>query len=777
MSSLRGIEVAYSVSARHLAEFALEHGDLAYEMQGAERLWEGMEGHMRLQRQLDKSYTVEERVSITLDIDGIMLTVQGRADAVCRHEGTLSVEEIKTTHADPGSIKESDYPEHRAQAEIYAYIIAKKERYSDCETVVIYYNLNTGTSRRAKKVSFGELEERFYGYVKPYVRWIIALENHHGAFIDTAKGLKFPFPDYRDGQREMAANVFTAARDKKRALIEAPTGIGKTAASLFGAIKALSETCGSAVFYLTARTTGKASAEYALGIMRGAGLRARSVTITAKERVCVTGDKNCLGCPYAREYFSRHRAVLVQALETDELNAETIRRIALENELCPFELSLDMAETADIVICDYNYVFDPRVSLKRFFTTKSDCILLVDEAHNLPDRARDMLTAALKGREIAALYRKLDRYDPVRPLLEPLIKALKAPKEAQTEVLETPSDAVAIAAQNFADSVAGILSRSHPQYQPIASLMFDSLWYAKRHGEFDHEANRFTLVPEGTRYTATLLNVDPKKHIDACFKKVRSASVFSATLTPNAFYAQSMAIDESEGDTVLSLASPFPRENQLTMLMPVNVRYSSRAETLSDVCESIHILANAGSGGCIACFPSYAYLEEAYMRYTYLYPDERVIKQNRRSNEDDRADFIANFRENERLLAFVVLGGVFAEGIDLPGNRLVSAAVVTVGYPLICLEREIMRGMLDDGEGSGYDSAYVYPGFRRVLQAAGRVIRTQTDRGAVLLIDERFREEKYMEMMPGHWRVRGVNDKERLKALLDRFFSKETGAQ
>ena len=760
----------YTVSARHLAEFALEHGDLYMEIDAAQRMREGMEGHLRLQRQLDDTYTTEESVVTEIKKDGVSLKITGRADAVRRYNKTLTIEEIKTTQLTPDSVSEKDHPEHRAQAEIYAYIIAKKEGCKEAEVAVIYYNLNGGMSRRPETVSIFELERRFYSYTDPYIRWILALETRREKFIPSVRELRFPFETYRDGQRQMAKSIFLAAREKRRALIEAPTGIGKSAASLFGALKALGEGYGTALFYLTARTTGKASAENALRIMREKGLCVRSVTITAKEKACLLENRNCLGCPYAADYFSRHRAVLVQALETDVLDAESIKNIALENELCPFELSLDLAESADVVICDYNYVFDPRVRLKRFFTNAFDGLVLVDEAHNLPDRARDMLTASLNGRAVARIYRKLDKDDPFRMPIEKLLEALACKKDAETEVKELPEDKIAIAAENLSDFISERLSNWHPLFGELSILMFDTLWYAKRHGEFDPEMSRFTLVPDGRFYNATLLCVDARKHIDASLKRVRSSSVFSATLTPNDFYAECMAINAREGDDVISLPSPFPKENQLTLLCETDVRYASREETLNDVCACIHEMKLAKKGAYIACFPSYAYMELAFDRYLMLYPDDHAIKQGRSIPEEERAAFIDSFAGRDSI-AFIVLGGVFAEGVDLPGDKLLGAAVVTVGYPQICLEREIMSEMLDYGNGEGRDYAYIYPGFRRVMQAAGRVIRTENDKGVVLLIDARFRDEKYRELMPENWRVRRVNDRKKLKNVLARFWA------
>ena len=747
--------MTYSVNVRPLAEFALEGGDLAMDGASVERMREGMEGHLRLQRQLDDTWRTEEPVAYELDCAGIRLRVQGRADAVRRFQGNLTIEEIKTTRQDPAAIGPGGYAVHWAQAEVYAAMLCMREGYEHAEVALIYYNLSGSKARLARNYSASRLRELFFAYAQPYARWISALEVWRGKFQPSVAELKFPFDTYRDGQRQMAANTYVAARDRRRVMIEAPTGIGKTAAALFGALKAAGEGRASAIFYLTARTTGRRAAENALELMRGQGLRVRSVTITAKEKVCVPGDLSCVECPYSQGYYDRRRAVLVRALEMERLGAAEIRVLAEAEKLCPFELSLDLSESADVIICDYNYAFDPRVRLQRFFTRKNDCALLVDEAHNLPERARDMLSASLSGREIARLRRDIGKNDPLYAALTKAARALKAGEEAEFETLTQAPDGIAIAAEELADALTGSIPAGHPHYRRLVRLMLDATWYMKRHGEFSEEESRAMLAPDGKFYTVTLLCVDPSKYLDKCLKRVGGAAFFSATLTPLDFYARQLAVSENDGGAILSLASPFPPENQLTMLLPLATRYRERENTLGELCRALRAMMAGKKGNYIACFPSHAYLNLAYEQFRAMYPDVRCVKQGAAMDESARAAFIQNFVGNSgEMLGFIALGGVFAEGVDLPGDSLIGAAIVSVGIPQIGQEREIIREINESGEGEGYDFAYVYPGFRRVMQAAGRVIRTETDRGVVLLIDERFAQEKYIELMPAHWRVR-----------------------
>ena len=765
----------YSVNVRTVAEFAFEGGDLAADYSAVERMREGMEGHLTLQRQLDSSWRTEEPQAIDVRLMDIDIRVQGRVDAVRRHAGALTIEEIKTTRRNPAHIGADEFPVHWAQAEMYAAMICKKEGYAVCEVALIYYNINGDRARLSRTYTADRLWALLIEYLSPYARWLMAMEEWRGKFMPSVSRLRFPFENYRDGQRQMAKNVYVAARDHRRVMIEAPTGIGKTAAALFGALKAMGESRVSAIFYLTARTTGRRSAENALEIMRAQGLSVRSVTITAKEKACIPGDVNCRMCPYSAGYYDRRRAVLTMALQMEKLGAEEIRALAEDHELCPFELSLDLAENADVVICDYNYVFDPRVRLIRFFTRKSSCVLLVDEAHNLSERARDMLTAELSGREIARLRRDIGKNDPLYPALTKMLKALKAGEDFEDEVLTRAPDGVAIAADELMEALTDSIPAGHPEYRRLVRLLLDAAWYVRRHGEFSENESRAVLEKEGRLIRARLMCVDPANHLDKCLKKVGDAVFFSATLTPAEFYARQLAIREDEGDALLSLASPFPRENQLTLLLRSETRYARREESLGDICRGIYAMVSAKNGNYIACFPSYAYMNMAFERFQLMFPDVHLLKQRPGMTDTEREAFISEFQPGGkgRMLAFIALGGVFAEGVDLPGDRLSGAAIVSVGIPLICREREIIREFTDDGEGAGYDFAYTYPGFRRVQQAAGRVIRTETDRGVVLLMDDRFVQEKYVQLMPAHWNVRVMPDASAASAAIKRFWARQ----
>ncbi len=767
--------VVHSVSARALAEFAFEKGDLIPAARAAARMRDGVRGHQALQEMLPFSWRPEVPVARDIPIDGRVLRVHGRADAASIEPDIVRVQEIKTTVRDPGTILKYDYPVHWAQGEIYAALFCMNEGVARAEVRLTYARLDGKKRDYSEEYEAWELEERLLAYARPYLDWIARVDDWKDRSRPTLESLPFPFEQYREGQREMARAVYMAMKRHAGALIEAPTGIGKTAAALFGALKALGRGYITAVFYLTARTTGRRAAEDALDLMRAKGLALRSAAITAKEKCCLLEKPDCMGCPYAAGYFDRRREALKEALNLQRLDADAVRELALRHELCPFELSLDISETADVVICDYNYAFDPKVRLKRYFDGRSRAGLLVDEAHNLADRARDMLSAELSGPKIQAARKLVAQFEgphsPMGQEMDLLLAALDG-RDAEQEASSELPGAIVEAARRFAEA-AGELEPAEPE---VTQLVFDVQWFARVAKQFDEDGYRALIVPEKDLLTVRLWCFDPSGHLKKALSRVGGAALFSATLAPMDFYAGALGVDGPD-DAQLRLESPFPRENLRVMSMPVAVGLKDRERTLGAVSQVIHAMAQAHPGNYIACFPSYAYLAQAYQRYRLLFPYDDVCRQSSPMSETQRSEFIDRFRPapERSLVAFIVLGGVFAEGIDLPEDRLSGAAIVSTGMPQLSFEREMLQEQLDDADGGGYDAAYTFPGIRRVLQAAGRVIRTERDRGVVLLMDVRYGQEKYRSLMPPHWDVQSIKKMSELKRELSRFWAEERG--
>ena len=768
---MRDVTEVHVVSVRALAEYACASGSIAAGAMMARRLREGREGHQAIQNLLPENWQTEAPVELQAEIAGVPMLVQGRADALCYEGNTVCVAEIKTTRGDPYHICQDDYPVHWAQAEIYAHMFCVRSGCIDAEVLLIYTGVHGGNQRFKRRFTAQELEQRFQNYAEPYALWLREENSWKADSEPTLQSLKFPFEDYRDGQKEMARYIFRALCQDGRTLIEAPTGIGKTAASLYGALKALGKGKITSIFYLTARTTGRRAAENALQLMRKSGLRIRSVTITAKEKVCFLHKPDCGMCRYGDGYYDRRREALRRAMGQEVFGPEEIEALAREFEICPFELSLDLTEIADVVICDYNYVFDPRVRLKRHFDKKSRAGILIDEAHNLPDRAREMYSASLSGERVHELRERIGRIFGAEDILCRSMAQLETAltlEDAEYDARREAPKELVLAAAAFADQA----EKLRVSEEDTVELMLECNWFVRVAKQFDEQAYRALVRPEGTgkHIEVKLWCYAPEKYLDRTFSRVGGAALFSATLAPIDFYARLLAVPEKK--RWLKLESPFPKENLFVARIPVSVRYRTRNETMEHVVRVIHAMSEAHTGNYIACFPSHAYLMQACKYYCTRFPGEQVICQESHMTEEKRQKFIAKFRSNpERsMVAFIVLGGVFAEGVDLPDDLLSGAAIVSTGMPQVNPESELLRELYDDGFEGGTDAAYTYPGFRRVLQAAGRVIRTETDRGVVLLLDERYSAEKYLELMPDHWQVHKITSMSALNRRLNAFW-------
>lgn len=769
-----GVAEVHVASVQAIAEYACAHGGIVSGAMLARRLREGREGHQALQRALPEDWQVEVALSIEIEIEGVRLRVQGRADALCARAGEVEIAEIKTTRGNPYELCQDDYPAHWAQAEIYGHLYCAQTGCPEAALELIYAGSRGREQRFRRRFSAAELARRFLEYARPYARLLRAQQDWKQDSGATLQTLKFPYANYREGQREMAKCVFRALTHGGRALIEAPTGIGKTAASLYGALRALGTGKITSVFYLTARTTGRRAAESALELMRASGLKLRAVTLTAKEKICFLQKPDCMLCRYGEGYYDRRREALREAMGVEALDEAEIARIARDHEICPFEFSLDLTQVADVVICDYNYVFDPRVRLKRHFDKKSGAGLLIDEAHNLPDRAREMYSAALSGSRVANLRRRIAQTFGDEDMLAQAIARLESEltrPDAEYDASRVPPEGLCRAAADFAEQA----ERLRASDEDTLELSQACAWFCRVARRFDEAAYRALVRPEGegAHIEVKLWCFAPEKFLDRSLARVAGAAMFSATLAPMDFYARLLAAPDRA--RWLRLESPFPKENLFVARLPVAVKYRERDESMEQVARILDAMARAHPGNYLACFPSHAYLTKAYRYYRTRYPGARAICQEARMSEAKRRAFIEQFElgRADSMVAFIVLGGVFSEGVDLPDERLSGAAIVSTGIPQVNPESELLRELYDDGFEGGTDAAYTYPGFRRVLQAAGRVIRTESDRGVVLLLDARYAAEKYLELTPAHWQLRKISSMSALNRQLNAFWSQK----
>ena len=813
------------LAVRQLVEFLLQTGDIDSRFAGFDRANEGARIHRKLQKQAGEGYQPEVFLSGSREVDGIRCTVEGRADGIFTDsEGRTVIDEIKTTGVPSGEISAELNFCHWAQGMVYASLYAAQQDLPEAAVRLTYYQIDDDKIFYfTRYFSRDELEDFFLGLLRQYAPWARRQLDWDAARAASLQAMRFPYASYRPGQRALAGEVYRACKTGRdagkggfRLFCQAPTGTGKTMSALFPSLKAMGEGTGEKLFYFTARTTARAAAEDAVVLLRQAnpGLVFRSVTLTAKEKVCLAkneaGRPVCMpeACPYARGYYDRRKEALAALLDGGgQLDRPAIEAAARQFTVCPFELGLDLSDWADLVIGDYNYLFDPTVHLRRFFELAGDWIFLIDEAHNLPDRAREMYSAsfakssiteakrallrgknALKGhllradRELLVLRRAVEALAPRRrteagpesvPASEPpqaeqlgfFDQPPAAKKTAPSPALPEPlyaqdgtvffrelPPAVVRPLYSLLPPLQDWLEHNpdDPAHEQLLDLYFslhDLLRTADRYDE--HSVTQLTA--RGSELTIRLLCLDPSAFVDESLACGRTSVLFSATLIPPAYYKKVLGCG---GARAVALESPFPPGNLGLYCLPgISTRYRHREASVGPISDALAALAQSKVGNYLAFFPSYAYLRQVWADFTARYPGIRTIAQESGLDEAGRAAFLARFAPDpaETLLGFGVLGGVFGEGVDLVGSRLIGCAIVGVGLPQVSPRQEMLRRYFDDKDGCGFDYAYRFPGMNKVLQAAGRVIRTEQDRGVVLLLDDRFAQEGYRRLFPRHW--------------------------
>ena len=789
--------LAAALSVRRLVEFLLRTGSIDNRFTGFDRANEGARLHRRLQKEaarLYPDYRAEVPLKETLTCAGVTYTLEGRADGIYTRDGVTVIEEIKTTACPSDRITEDHAPEHWGQGEVYAAIYARQNGLDNLRVQLTYYQVEEElTLRFQRDYTAEQLQGILTDLLTRYAPWARRAADWRQASRAALEGLGFPFPDYRPGQRAMMTQVYRTCLEGGALLCQAPTGIGKTMSVLFPALKALGAGVAGPVFYLTARGTTRAAAEDALDRLRRSapGLPLRSVTLTAKDKICLCETRECTpeACPYADGYYARCKDALWAALgdETGALGAEALQRYARAYTVCPFELGLDLSLWSDVIVGDYNYLFDPVVRLQRFFETRGDYLFLLDEAHNLPDRAREMHTAALAGSAFRDARRRLGKgRSRLKTALGKVCTHFTAWRRRCEEAAGDRSGKTVFAPDRdeefdrlltrLCDPLEGWLDEHREPDETHAALLqlyFDVRAWLRVADTFD---DHFVLQLSafGSEVRATQLCLDPSAFLQADFGRGRAAVLFSATLGPAAYYKDLCGLPDARA---VALRSPFdPRRLALVCPRRISTRYRDRAASLEAVAGCLAAMVQARPGNYLAFFPSYAYLRQVYDVFTAANPGLETLCQTAEMDEAARAEFLARFAPDPAapLLGFAVLGGVFGEGVDLAGDRLIGVAVVGPGLPQVGPRQEQLRDYFEATRGSGFDYAYRYPGMNKVLQAAGRVIRTPADKGVVLLIDDRFTQSDYRRLMPPHWAgLRTVDTPAQLSALLAEFWGGE----
>ncbi|MBC1549376.1 ATP-dependent DNA helicase [Listeria sp. FSL L7-1434] len=751
------------ISVRRLVEFVQRSGSIDSRMTSSDRALEGTKIHQLLQKEAGEEYVAEVRLSIERVVDEIAFSLDGRADGIINAQ---TIDEIKTTETPMEEITEDFRPLHWAQLICYGFMLAEKSDLPEVTLQLTYYQVLDKEVKRFQRVmSRAEMGAFVDDLLSKYAVWAKAAAAWEMKRNKTIQALTFPYDSYRSGQRELAIAVYRTVSSEESLFCEAPTGIGKTMSTLFPGVKAMGEGRTDKLFYFTAKTITRQVAEDALDEMRRKGLAARSVAITAKDKICFLDERKCEPdhCQFARGYYDRLNEGLFDMLQSEEaITRSVVEEYARKYTLCPFELSLDVALFCDVIICDYNYLFDPVVYLKRFFAEgPGKYTFLVDEVHNLVDRARSMYSATLRKSMVLQVKRGLDKKANKRLLnaINAMNKEMIALNKKLTEIGET----IYVEKEKLAEWNEAVLkftfvakewlpqnTQSESQAD-VLELYFESLRYLAI-AEFYDERYVTQLTRSRGDLEIKQLCLDPAFILSEKLKLGSSSVLFSATLRPIDYYTNVLG---GEKDTSrMMFASPFQQKNMHLLVADyISTKYQMRETSLEAVVDALHALASGKTGNYLFFFPSFLYLQNVYDLFKEKYPNIRLQKQGNSMDEAQREHFLEEFQagNEETLVGFCVLGGVFSEGVDLRGDRLVGAAIVGVGLAQLNHESDLIKDYYNKTIGRGFDYAYQIPGMNKVLQAVGRVIRGESDRGVVLLIEERFSADRYRALFPAHW--------------------------
>ena len=753
------------ISFRDLVEFILRNGDLVSGSgtSDKEAMLKGSRLHRKIQKQMGSHYQPEVSLKKDTEYDDLILRVEGRADGIFLQDEQFCIDEIKGVYKKL-ELMEEPVLVHRAQALCYAWIYLDAHDLEKIDIQMTYAHLDTEVIKRFREtLTRAELKQWYEELTDSYHKWLAYQIEWRKKRNESMENLEFPF-EYRKGQRKMVSGIYHAISKKEQIFIQAPTGVGKTMSAVFPAVRAIGQGMAETVFYLTARTITRTVAQDAFEILRDRGLLFKVVTITAKEKLCFCDKPECdpEKCPYAKGHYDRINDAVYELWTTEQsFDRETLLRHAQKWQVCPFEMSLDLAIWMDGVICDYNYVFDPNVCLKRFFgeNVSGNYLFLIDEAHNLVDRGREMYSASICLNDVIET-RKF-----VKPYSQTLWKKLGKVKKQLEELrqncgewkVQENAGVLPISLLSVQGELDQLLEESPAQevVDGILDFYFEVRDFLNISELVDDNYVVYTAFDENGRFYMKLFCVNPAENLQKCLDKGNSTVFFSATLLPLQYYRKMLSTrSENFG---MYVESPFEQKKRCLMICrDVSSKYTRRGyEEYRKIAEYIARMSWQKKGNYMVFFPSYRLMEDVYQ----VYQDEfsvswvRCISQHASMTELEREEFLEEFTEEteETLVGFCVMGGIFSEGIDLIGDRLIGAAVVGTGLPQVNCEREILKGYYDEKGEQGFDYAYRYPGMNKVLQAAGRVIRTKEDTGAILLMDERFLNRDYRNLFPREW--------------------------
>lgn len=764
-------------------EFLLRQGDIDNrrgEVSDKDAMEAGSRMHRKIQKSMGSFYRSEVPLAIDLPMARFVLRIEGRADGIIEQGENVTIDEIKGVYR---NVEEMETPVlvHKAQAMVYAYIYAREHQLKRIGVQMTYCNLETEVIQRfQEEISFDELKQWFDELIAGYMIWADYSFEHRECRQASIANVAFPFP-YRVGQRDMVVSVYSAIRNGTTLFVQAPTGIGKTLATIFPAVQAMGQEMGDKIFYLTAKTITRTVAVDGFEKLREQGLYFSSVVITAKEKICMQESCTCnpIECPYAKGHYDRINDAVYDCITHEQnITREVILAYAQKHQVCPFEFCLDVSLWVDGIICDYNYVFDPRVNLKRYFAqgVKGDYIFLVDEAHNLYERASSMYSAELYKEDFLEIKNLIKSYSS---------KLAKRLENCNRILLEWKKECdgyqIMDSVQPLILKLLSVISeyevfleehRGIPEETRILEFYFQLYQFLNIYERVDENYVVYTEQVNSSSFKVKLYCVNTADNLKECLDKGRATIFFSATLLPIRYYKRLLSDEE---DYAIYIPSPFSKDHLGVMVgRDVSSRYTRRGPAeYQRIYQYIENTVTAKRGNYMVFFPSYKMLEEVYSIALEQGMQDRVtlLAQNPNMKEEEREAFLTAFEEQE-VVGFCTMGGIFSEGIDLTGERLIGAIIVGTGLPMVCNEREILRQYFDRQEGSGFEYAYLYPGMNKVLQAAGRVIRTASDKGIILLLDERFLNSGSRQLFPREWEEYQVVNVEQIKNNVETFWNK-----
>lgn len=837
-------------SVRNLVEFILRGGDIDNRSGRmiTDAMMEGSKIHRKIQRSMGENYQAEVPLALTIEAEEYMLVIEGRADGIAygelpnqnsekeaytqdtfldrtgKSEEMVYIDEIKGVYRNVATMEAPVYV-HKAQAMCYAYIYALQNHLDQIGVQMTYCNLDTEDVKLFQEVfAWDALADWFGNLIAEYRKWADWQIMWRRKRQESIQNLEFPYP-YREGQRKLVGDVYRTIRRGKNLFLQAPTGVGKTISTIFPAVKAVGEELADRIFYLTAKTITATVAKETFGLLREQGYQAKIIQLTAKEKLCLCGNTaieqeaadqdnpypdfpqiklecNPQNCPYAKGHFDRVNDAVFELLQTSDLfTREEILAQARKHRVCPFELSLDVATWCDNILCDYNYVFDPNVYLKRFFqdSSKEKYLFLVDEAHNLVDRSREMYSATLYKEDILAVKKIMKPHN--QAIARTLDKCNKAMLDFKREC-ENYSVCESVGVLTF--YLMRLVSqmeeffekpREFPDKKTVLDFYFELRNFVNIYDLVDENYVIYDEMQEDGRFMIKLFCVDPSKNLQKCIDKSVSTIFFSATLLPINYYKR--LLSTKEDNYAIYAQSTFDETQRLLAFgRDVSTKYTRRGPAeYEKIARYIRAAIRSKKGNYMVFFPSYKMMQDVYdvfvrverecdTRNGVAVSDEQniaeesleesltIIMQHSNMNEAEREEFLQAFEQEDSgtLVAFCVMGGIFGEGIDLKNDRLIGAVIVGTGLPQISNEREILKQYYDKQGLSGFDYAFRYPGINKVLQAAGRVIRTQEDRGIIVLLDERFLQSDYNALYPREWKNRIVGNVETVDAEICKFW-------